>query len=60
MIIFPRDKKQFFGLKYLNSFFWVKIFKFFDADADPGFFLTLDQGWKKFGSVTLVPGNFLA
>jgi hypothetical protein len=30
----------------------VKIFKFFDADPDPGsgIFLTLDPGWKKFGS----------
>jgi hypothetical protein len=30
----------------------VKILKFFDADADPGsgIFLTVDPGWKKFGS----------
>jgi hypothetical protein len=24
----------------------LTIFKFFDADADPGFFLTLESGWK--------------
>ncbi len=34
----------------LKTNFWVKILKFFDADADPGIFLTLDPGWKKFGS----------
>jgi hypothetical protein len=36
-IIFPRAWKQFFGLKML---------KFFDADADPGYgiFFTLDPG----------------
>jgi hypothetical protein len=36
-IIFPRAKKQFFGLK---------ILKYFDADTKPGFgiFLTLDPG----------------
>ncbi len=32
------SSKQFFGLK---------ILEFFDADADPGIFLTLDPGWKK-------------
>jgi hypothetical protein len=26
------------------------MLKFFDEDADPGIFLTLDPGWKKFGS----------
>ena len=38
----------------LETIFWVKILKFFDADADPGYpgiSLTLDPGWKKFGSV---------
>jgi hypothetical protein len=36
----------------LETIFWVKILKFFDADADPdmGIFLTLYPGWKKFGS----------
>ncbi len=54
-IIFPRAYKQ---------FFWFYILKFFDADADPGIFLTLDpgSGMEKFvsgirdkhpGSVTL-------
>ncbi len=38
---FRELKKQFFG---------AKILKFFDANADPGIFLTLDPGWKKFGS----------
>jgi hypothetical protein len=31
----------------METVFWVKNFKFFDADADPGsgiFFLTLDTG----------------
>jgi hypothetical protein len=30
----------------LETMFWVKILKFFDADADPGsgIFLTLDPG----------------
>ncbi len=28
----------------LESIFWVKIFKFFDAGADLGIFLTLDPG----------------
>ncbi len=32
----------------LGNNFWVKILKFFDADPVPGFFLTLDPGWKKF------------
>ncbi len=34
----------------LETIFWVKILKFFDADPDPGIFLTLDPGWKKFGN----------
>jgi hypothetical protein len=36
----------------LETIFWVKIHKFFDADPDPGsgIFLTLDPGWKIFGS----------
>jgi len=33
----------------LETIFGAKILKFFDADADPGIFLTLDPGWKKFG-----------
>jgi hypothetical protein len=33
-----------------ETIFWIKIPKFFDADADPGIFLTLDPGWKKCGS----------
>jgi hypothetical protein len=40
----------------LETLFWVKILKFFDADADPGIFLTLDPGWKKFGSGIRDPG----
>jgi hypothetical protein len=28
----------------LETIFWVKILKFFDADADKGIFLTLDPG----------------
>jgi hypothetical protein len=37
----------------LETIFWVKILKFFDAD--PGIFLTLDpgSGLEKFGSATL-------
>ncbi len=34
----------------LETIVWAKMIKFFDADADPGIFLTLDPGWKKFGS----------
>jgi hypothetical protein len=30
------------------GFYWVKKSKFFEADADPGIFMTLDPGWKKF------------
>jgi hypothetical protein len=35
----------------LETFFWVKILKFLDADADPGSgnLFDLDPGWKKFG-----------
>jgi hypothetical protein len=31
---------------------WAKMLKLLDADVDPGsgIFLTLDSGWKKFGS----------
>jgi hypothetical protein len=29
---------------------WVKILKFIGTDPDPGIFLTLDPGWKNFGS----------
>jgi hypothetical protein len=28
----------------LKTIFWVKIFKLFDADADPGILLSLDRG----------------
>jgi hypothetical protein len=34
----------------LETIYWVKILKFFDADPDPEIFLTLDPGWEKFGS----------
>jgi hypothetical protein len=36
----------------LETIFWVKILNFFDADADPGIFMTLDpgSGMEKFGS----------
>ncbi len=30
----------------LETILWVKILKFFDADADPGIFWTLDPGGK--------------
>jgi hypothetical protein len=35
-----------------ETIFWIKIPKFFDADADPGIFLTLDPRSRieKFGS----------
>jgi hypothetical protein len=35
----------------LETIFWDKILKFFDADPDPGsgIFFTLDPGWKIFG-----------
>jgi hypothetical protein len=38
--------------KSVETYFFVKIFKLFDADADQdrGIFLTLDPGWEKFGS----------
>ncbi len=38
--------------KGLETIFWVKMLKFFDAEPDrgSGIFLTLDPGWKKFGS----------
>jgi hypothetical protein len=28
----------------LETIFWAKILEFFDTDADPGIFLTLDPG----------------
>jgi hypothetical protein len=36
----------------IETIFGVKILKFFDEDADPGIFLTLDPGsvMEKFGS----------
>jgi hypothetical protein len=41
----------------LEKNFWFKILKFFDADEDPdpGIFLTLDPGWKKFASGINIP-----
>jgi hypothetical protein len=41
----------------LETVFWIKILKFFyaDADADPIIFLILDSGWKKFGSGINIP-----
>jgi hypothetical protein len=41
----------------LETIFEVKIRKFFDADADPGIFLTLDPGWKNFGIRDKRPGS---
>jgi hypothetical protein len=32
-----------FFVRYLSSLMWIRI-------LDPGIFLTLDPGWKKFGS----------
>jgi hypothetical protein len=37
----------------LETIFWDKILKFFDAD--PGISLTPDPGWKKFGSGINIP-----
>jgi hypothetical protein len=43
-----------------ETIFWGKIYKFFDADADLGIFLTVDPGWKSrirdkhSGSTTLI------
>jgi hypothetical protein len=37
--------EKIFGLKNM-------VLKFFDADSGSGIFLTLDLGWKKFGSWT--------
>jgi hypothetical protein len=49
-----RIRDEYFGsyFRELRNNFRVKILKFFSADADPGIFLTLDQGYgmKKFGS----------
>jgi hypothetical protein len=39
----------------LETNFWVKIIKFFDANADPDIFLTLDPGWEKYGSGINIP-----
>ncbi len=38
-----------------ETILWVKILKFFDADADPGILVTLDPGWKKFRSAINIP-----
>jgi hypothetical protein len=50
-------KKSRSGSEMRTNFWVTKIQKFFDADADqdPGFFLTLDPGWKKFGSTINIP-----
>jgi hypothetical protein len=48
--ILIRDEHPGSYFRELRNNFWVKRLKFFDADADPGFFLTLDPGWKKFRS----------
>jgi hypothetical protein len=39
-------------IESLETVFWVKKLKIFYAETDPGsgIFLTLDPGWKKFGS----------
>jgi hypothetical protein len=42
--------EQFFRLKYLNSLMRMRI-----RIRDPGIFLTLDPGWKKFGSLINIP-----
>jgi hypothetical protein len=39
----------------LETIFGVKILNFFDVDGDPVIFLTLDPGWKKFGSEINIP-----
>ena len=41
----------------LETFFWVKIIKFFDAHPDPEIFLTMDMGsgMEKFGSGINIP-----
>jgi hypothetical protein len=36
-----------------NQFFGLRILQFFHADPGSGIFLTLDPGWKKFGTATL-------
>ncbi len=41
----------------LETIILVKILKFFDADPNPGKFLTLNPGWKKFGSGTNIPDS---
>ncbi len=47
---FPRAWKEFLGLKILNSLMrmWSRI-------RNPGIFLTLDPGWKKFESGINIP-----
>jgi hypothetical protein len=39
----------------LETMFWVKILKFFDACSDPGSGNLFDPGWKKFGSEIHIP-----
>jgi hypothetical protein len=41
----------------LETIFWVKILKVFDAhpDSGSGTLLNLDPGWKKLGSGTNIP-----
>jgi hypothetical protein len=43
------------GLYFRETIFLVKINKFFEEDADPGIFLTLDPGWEKFASGINIP-----
>jgi hypothetical protein len=39
----------------LETIFWVKIFKFFDADAEMEKIRIRDPGWKKYGSGINIP-----
>jgi hypothetical protein len=39
----------------VETIFFVKILKFFDADAVPGSGNLFDPGWKNFGSVINIP-----
>jgi hypothetical protein len=54
----PRSGSEmniFHNSKSFETIFWVKILKFFNADSDPGIFLTLDPGWKRFVSGINIP-----
>ncbi len=50
-VIFSRASKQFFGVKYLPNSLMLMRIRF----RDPGIFLTLDPGWKQFGSRINIP-----